>query len=155
MGPISNPAVLAPSESLHGQYPGGSQALSTPRRRRELFGLLGLISASVQSCSARHPGRSWLGSPGLSSHLQPSPVELDISLLAVAGSRPATDQSAQEAPPRPMASRSGSPWPMMRSISAREMRPDEPKMNRPFQQRAAAADALQQAAGLRPRSDDS
>jgi hypothetical protein len=80
------------------------------------------------------------------SHLWPYPVKLDISPLAVAGSRPATDQSVQEAPPCPMASGSGPPGTIMRSISAREMRPDEPKMNSPFQQRATAAAALRQRA---------
>jgi hypothetical protein len=81
---IGNPAGHAPSESLRGQYPGGSQALSTPwrpRRRRELFGLLGLITASVQSCSARHPRHSWLVSPAHLSHLWPSAVKLDVSSL--------------------------------------------------------------------------
>jgi hypothetical protein len=145
---IGNPAVHAPSESLRGQYPGGSQALSTPRRRRELFRLLGLITASVQSCSARHPRHSWLVSPAHPSHLRPSesPVKLDISSLAVAGSRPATDQSVQEPPPRPIAFGSGPPRKFVRSISVREMRPDEPMMNRPFQQRATAAAALRQRA---------
>jgi hypothetical protein len=91
--PLSKPADTDPDPGPH---------LHLGRLRHwpwKLFGLLGLISASVQSCSARHPRRSWLGSPGHPSHLRPRPVELDISSLAVAGSRPATDQSVQGAPP--------------------------------------------------------
>jgi hypothetical protein len=48
-----------------------------------------------------------------------------------------------------MVSGSGYPGPKTRSISAREMRPDEPKMNRPYRPWAAAAAALRQrASGL-------
>jgi hypothetical protein len=144
---VSNPAVLAPSESSHGQYPGGSQALSTPRRRRKLFGLLGLISADVQSCSARRPRRSWLGSPAHPSRPRPPPVYLTYLRLPWPARGPRlTNHDCSEGSPAPDGVRFGSPGPIMRSKSAREIRPDESKMNRPYRQWAAAAAALRQRA---------
>jgi hypothetical protein len=105
--------------------------LSFQRRRRVLFGLLGLVSADVRACCAKHPNRFWLGSPECLSHIRPPPVKLDVTPLAVAGLRPATNQLDQGTSPHTMVPGPALAEPRLRSKSVHEMHLDEPQMIRP------------------------
>jgi hypothetical protein len=122
-----------------------------PRYPTLTTALLGLASADVQSCSAIHPRSSWLGSPGHPSHLRPQAPQLDLTYLRLPwpARGPRLTNRFRRPCPRPMAPSSGSPGPIMGSKSAREMQPDEPRLNRPYRPWAAAAAALRQrASGL-------
>jgi hypothetical protein len=78
-----------------------------------------LFGAGGQVCSDRPPSR--LG-PVHSDIRVPSdsPFQLDVTPLAVAGSRPATDRSVQEAPPHLMMPVTAPAGPRMKQKSAHE-----------------------------------
>jgi hypothetical protein len=98
---------------------GGSQALSIHAGVVSCPASRALFDAGGQVCSDRPPSR--LG-PVHSDIRVPSdpPFHLDVTPLAVAGSRPATDRSVQEAPPHLMMSGTAPAGPRVKQKSAHE-----------------------------------
>jgi hypothetical protein len=70
-------------------------------------------------CYTSEEFMAWLARASKSPSASGSPVGLDISSLAVAGSRPATDQSVQEALPPP----DGAQFGFSRADNGVEIRP--------------------------------